>query len=113
MPVDIVYNSMPIKTVALPTGNATIDSTNGYIYTKAGGTCTVTFSFILELETVYFVFSSTGSSYTVTWSAGSTGLTIRWPNTVAPVMTTTVSRKDIVSFVRIGSDLVGSYILNT
>ena len=55
MPLDIVYNSMPIKTVALPSGNAAIDSSNGYIYTKTGGSCTITFSAILELETVYFV----------------------------------------------------------
>ena len=113
MPVDIVYNSMPIKTVALPTGNATIDSTNGYIYTKAGGSCTITFSFILELETVYFVFTSSGTSYTVTWSAGTTGLTIRWPNNTTPVATITANRKDVISFVRIGNDLIGSYILNT
>jgi hypothetical protein len=113
MPIDIVYNSMPIKTVALSTGNATIDSANGYVYTKAGGTCTITFSAILELETIYFVFNSIGNNYNITWSAGSTGLTIRWPNSISPVMTITNGRKDIISFVRIGTDLIGSYILNT
>ena len=113
MALDIVYNSMPVKTTALPSGNATIDSSNGYIYTKTGGSCTITFSAILELETVYFVFSSTGAAYTITWSAGSTGLTIRWPNSVIPVSTIATSKKDIISFVRIGTDLIGSYILNT
>jgi hypothetical protein len=94
-------------------GTITLDFASSNVYDVKGGTATIQLSGIGQQQTVYVILNSTGSSYTITWA--SSGNTIRWGNSTAPVLTnaTANTKKDLISFIRINNELFGSYILNT
>lgn len=53
------------------------------------------------------VTQGTGGSKTITWPGN-----VKWPGNIAPVLSTTAGKIDIITFVYDGSNLYGTYALN-
>ncbi|RHX83222.1 hypothetical protein [Leptospira stimsonii] len=104
---DYVRQSSPITSL-LPAGNKTIDCSSANLFRITGGTATITISNLTENEVVNVVFESTGSAYSITWAGG----TFLWPGAAVPIPTSTASRKDIYTFIKINGAIFGSAVLN-
>lgn len=104
---DYVRQSSPVTSL-LPAGNKTIDCSTANLFRITGGTATITISNLTENEVVNIVFESTGSAYTITWAGG----TFLWPGASVPTPTSTASRKDIYTFIKINGVIFGSAVLN-
>jgi len=97
----------PLQTT-IAAGNYTFDASTKHIFLKTGGTGTFTINNLEEGQTVNIVVSSTGSGYTITWA----GQTFRWKGAVVPTPTTTGSRYDVYTFVKIAGVVYGVAILD-
>jgi hypothetical protein len=90
-----IGNSSTSQTIALTNGTVqTVTLTGSCTFTMP--TATAGKSFILLLNTGAGSFTSTFTS-------------VKWPNNVAPTITTTASRWDILTFVADGTNWYGSY----
>ncbi|PJZ51537.1 hypothetical protein CH380_19835 [Leptospira adleri] len=104
---DYVRQSSPVTSL-LPAGNKTIDCATANLFRITGGTATITISNLTENEVVNVVFESTGSAYTITWTGG----TFLWPGATVPTPSSTASRKDIYTFIKINGVIFGSAVLS-
>ncbi|WP_078129750.1 hypothetical protein [Leptospira alexanderi] len=104
---DYVRQSSP-TTALLTAGSKTIDCSSANLFRITGGTATITLSNLTENEVVNVVLESTGSAYTITWAGG----TFLWPGTTVPTPTSTASRKDIFTFIKINGQIFGSAVLS-
>lgn len=95
--------------VASGAGNETFNCALQNLFTKTGGSGTITFTNMTENQTVNLVMLSTGSAYTLTFG----GYTFRWGSGGnQPIPTTTAGRRDVYTFIRIGGEVYGAAILN-
>ncbi|EMJ62071.1 hypothetical protein [Leptospira sp. P2653] len=104
---DYVRQSSPV-TALLTAGSKTIDCSSANLFRITGGTATITLSNLTENEVVNVVFESAGSAYTITWAGG----TFLWPGATVPTPTSTASRKDIYTFIKINGQIFGSAVLS-
>jgi hypothetical protein len=71
-----------------------------------GATITVDINSISEGQTVNVLFASSGSSYTITWATG-----VKWNILGIPTPTTTASRYDMYTFIKIGGVIFGAAVM--
>lgn len=104
------FSSIPVRYNAGNSSTAlTVNFNNGGAqFVTLTGNCTFTFSnpveggrYIIEL-----LQDGTGSRL-VTWPS-----TVKWPGGVAPTLTTTASRTDIITLYYNGTNYAGAYTLN-
>ncbi|MCG6195612.1 hypothetical protein LFX25_20425 [Leptospira sp. FAT2] len=105
--VDFIRQSSP-STPLLTAGNRTLDCSTSNLFRITGGNATLTLSNLVENQIVNVIVESTGSSYTISWSGG----TFLWPNASVPVPALAPSRKDFYTFIKVGSLIFGSCVLN-
>lgn len=83
-----------------------IDWRVGSVFSKTlAANSTFTFSNVADGNVIVVALTNTAGNFLVTWP------TVKWPGNVAPVQTIGV-KKDIYTFVRIGSDIHGSVVQN-
>lgn len=92
----------------LSAGTTSISVTNGRIFkAKLPTSGTVTFSFTSTDEFTLILVNPASGSATVAWPAG-----LKWPNNVAPAITTEVNKVNIFSFWNAYGDLIIPNISN-
>ncbi|NCN09674.1 MAG: hypothetical protein GW938_07505 [Leptospira sp.] len=94
---------------SIPSGNITLNCSEFSYYSKAGGNATITLSNMSILQTVVLEVASTGSAYSLTFSAP---LPIRWENQTQPTPTVTANRFDIYTFINFGTRIHALVALN-
>ena len=88
-------------------GTDTLDCSIQHIYYKTGGTGTITFSNMVEGQTINLILAATGSAYTITWSP-----TVVWGPVGKPIPTVTASTYDFYTFIKVGGIIFGGVILS-
>jgi hypothetical protein len=76
--------------------------------TSAGATVTMQITNLAEGQTVSLLVASSGQAYTITWNTPS----INWNVLGTPTPTSTASRYDLYTFIKIGGLVFGSAVLN-
>lgn len=104
---DFARQSSP-TTALLSAGSRTLDCATANLFRITGGTATFTLSNLTENQVVNIVLESTGAAYTLTWAGG----TFLWSGATVPTPTSTASRKDIYTFIKINGQIFGSAVLN-
>lgn len=103
---DYIRESSP-ETELLSAENATLDCAQKSLFRKTGGTCTITFSNMVENQQINLSMESTGSAYTLTFA----GETFKWPESTQPTPTPTADKVDIYSFIKIAGIVYGNALL--
>jgi hypothetical protein len=90
----------------------TLDNKNNQLaYSFPAENLTFQISYLIPGVTYFLIFSTTGDAYNITLQSST--YTMRIPNQLMPVFTTTNNRKDMIALTRIGNEVWMSYILNT
>lgn len=104
---DYVRESSP-PTELLDTQDVELDCAQKSLFRKAGGTCTITFTNMVENQQINLAMESTGSAYTLTFS----GEVFRWPENTQPTPTESADKVDIYSFIKIAGTVYGNALLS-
>lgn len=94
-------------TPLLGSGSLTLDCSTQSIFRKTGGTCTITFSNLVENQQINLAMESTGSAYTLTFAGG----TFKFPSGTQPTPTATAGKVDMYSFIKVNGIIYSNAIL--
>lgn len=89
-------------------GALALDCSLKSTWRKTGGTTTITFSNMVENQTITLLMESTGSAYTLTFA----GETFKWPNTMQPTATPGAGVVDIYTFLKVNGIVYVNVLLN-